>query len=95
MFRNFKSSGYNLEESKVVGLRLISLIIIITFAYSLATFNVQKIPKIGGQKYVGIIKEYGRTERRHSSFYIGLYSQTWASAVSSAERLDLWMIVGD
>ncbi|VXD16299.1 hypothetical protein PL9631_230002 [Planktothrix paucivesiculata PCC 9631] len=25
------------------------------------------------------IKEYGRIERRHSSFYIGLYGQTWVN----------------
>ena len=25
------------------------------------------------------VKEYGRNERRHSSFYTGLYGQTWLS----------------
>ena len=25
------------------------------------------------------MREYGRSERRHSSFYIGLYGQTWVS----------------
>lgn len=56
MFRDFKSGGYNLEESNVSGNRLISLIIIISFAYSLATFNGKKIKQLGGQKYVGRVK---------------------------------------
>ena len=35
------------------------------------------------QKYVGRIKEYGRVQRRHSSFYIGLYGQTWVNFMES------------
>ena len=77
MFRDFKSGGYNLEETNVSGNRLLSLVLIIAFAYSQATFQGQKIKRIGVQKYVARVKEYGRLTRRHSSFYIGLYSQTW------------------
>ena len=35
------------------------------------------------QKYVGRVKEYGRIQRRHSSFYIGLYGQTWVDFLAS------------
>lgn len=35
------------------------------------------------QKYIGRIKEYGRVKRRHSSFYIGLYGQTWVNLMES------------
>jgi hypothetical protein len=38
----------------------------------------QKIKTIGIQKYVGRLTEYGRSIRRHSSFWIGLYGQCWA-----------------
>jgi len=34
---------------------------------------------MGLQKYVGRVKEARRAERRHSSFYIGLYGQTWVN----------------
>jgi len=34
---------------------------------------------MGLQKYIGRVKEARRTERRHSSFYIGLYGQTWVN----------------
>ncbi|MEG4634595.1 hypothetical protein QUB56_34455 [Microcoleus sp. AR_TQ3_B6] len=77
MFRDFKSGGYQLEDTNVSGSRLISLILLISFAYTLATFQGQKIKRTGVQNYVARIKEYGRVTRRHSSFYVGLYSQTW------------------
>lgn len=77
MFRDFKSGGYHLEDTNASGERLISLILIITFAYSTATFKGQKIKQIDMQKYVGRVKEYRRLQRRHSSFYVGLYGQTW------------------
>ena len=38
----------------------------------------QKIKTIGVQKYVGRLTEYGRSIRRNSSFWIGLYGQCWA-----------------
>jgi len=39
------------------------------------------------QKYVGRVKEYGRIEKRHSSFYIGLYGQTWVNFSQSCGQL--------
>ena len=81
MFKDFKSGGYNLEETNVSDDRLISLILIIAFAYTLATLNGQKLNKRGVQKYIGRVKEYGRSTRRHSSFYIGLYSQGWVNCL--------------
>jgi hypothetical protein len=83
MFRDFKTGGYNLEDTNVSGNRLISLILIIAIAYSLATFKGERIKSKGIQKYVGRIKEYGRVRRRHSSFYIGLYGQTWVNFIES------------
>ena len=64
MFKDFKSGGYNLEETNVSDDRLMSLILIIAFAYTLATLNGQKIKKLGVQKYIGRVKEYGRSTRR-------------------------------
>jgi hypothetical protein len=79
MFRDFKSGGYQLEQTNVTGGRFNSLILIICLAYSLATFKGQAIKRSGGQKYVGRVKEFGRVRRRHSSFYIGLFSYNWVS----------------
>jgi len=41
MFRDFKSGGDQLEDTNVSGSRLISLILLIAFAYTLATFQGQ------------------------------------------------------
>ena len=79
MFRDFKKGGYNLEDTNVTGERFISLVLLIAIAYSSATIQGQQIKRKGIQKYIARIKEHGRTERRHSSFYIGLYGQTWVN----------------
>ena len=79
MFRDFKKGGYNLEDTNVEGDRFISLVLLIAIAYTSATIQGQQIKRKGIQKYVARIKEYGRSERRHSSFYIGLYGQTWVN----------------
>ena len=79
MFRDFKSGGYNLEGTNVSGERLITLILLIAIAYTSATIQGQQIKRKGVQKSVGRVKEYGRIERRHSSFYIGLYGRTWVN----------------
>lgn len=36
---------------------------------------------MGVQKYVCRVKEPARQERRHSTFYVGLYGKTWADSV--------------
>jgi thiamine kinase-like enzyme len=87
MFRDFKSGGYNLEETNVSGERFITLVILIAIAYTSATIQGQEIKRKGIQKYVGRIKEYGRTERRHSSFYIGLYGNNWVNFMESCIEL--------
>lgn len=79
MFRDFKRGGYNLEGTGVSGKRLIALILLIAIAYTSATMQGRKIKQMGVQKYVGRVKEFGRSQRRHSSFYIGLYGHTWVN----------------
>jgi len=52
------------------------MVLLIAIAYTTATMQGRKIKLMGIQKYIGRLKEAGRNERRHSSFYIGLYGQT-------------------
>jgi len=94
MFRDFKKGGYNLEETNVTGERLVTIILLIAIAYMTATRQGRKMKRRGIQKYIGRVQETGRIERRHSSFYIGLYGQIWvnfveqcAEAVSKLIRL--------
>ncbi|MBF2065974.1 MAG: IS4 family transposase [Calothrix sp. C42_A2020_038] len=79
MFRDFKKVGYNLEDTNLEGTRFISLVLLIAIAYTSATIQGQEIKRKGVQQYIARVKEYGRSERRHSSFYIGLYGQTWVN----------------
>ena len=79
MFRDFKTGGYNLEDTNIIGERFISLVLLIAIAYTGATIQGQQIKRKGVQKYVARVKEYNRLERRHSSFYVGLYGYNWVS----------------
>ena len=79
MFRYFKKGGYNLEDTNVKGERFITLVLLIAIAYTSARIQGQKIKSKGVQKYVARVKEYPRLERRHSSFYVGLYGQSWVT----------------
>lgn len=87
MFRDFKKGGYNLEGTNVTCDRLIVLVLLIAIAYTAATLQGKKIKKMGIQKYIGRVKEVGRTERRHSSFYIGLYGQTWVNFMDGCAHI--------
>lgn len=87
MFRDFKSGGYNLEGTNVEGKRFISLVLIIYFAYTIATLQGQLIKSKGMQKYVARRKEYGRSQRRHSNFYIGIYGQNWVNFIGNCQDL--------
>lgn len=91
MFRDFKKGGYNLEGTGVSGDRLIVLVLLIAIAYSSATIQGRIIKEIGVQKYVGRLQESGRTQQRHSSFYVGLYGQTWVNSMElcAAEMAEL------
>jgi len=79
MFREFKKGGYNLEDTNVKGERFISLVLLIAIAYTGATIQGQEIKRKGVQNYVARVKEYNRLERRHSSFYVGLYGFNWVN----------------
>ena len=65
------------EKSHASNQRLSSLILLIALAYSCAIVQGQKTKAMGVQKYVGRLTECGRSIRRHSSFWIGLYGQCW------------------
>ncbi len=79
MFRDWKLGGYNLEGTRVTGKRFMALILLLSIAYFCATLQGRTIKRIGVQEYIGRLPESRRTQRRHSSFYIGLYGQTWVN----------------
>jgi hypothetical protein len=80
MFRDFKKGGYDLERTKLTGHRLTSLIILITWPYSMATFSGKIIKDKGLAKYVGRVRKNKKMQRRHSNFYIGLHGKDWVDS---------------
>ncbi|NEQ84169.1 MAG: hypothetical protein F6K26_29520 [Moorea sp. SIO2I5] len=75
------------EGTKVTGKRLVSLLILISVAYTVSTFSGQKIKRKGIQQYVGRVKEVKRIFSRHSDFYIGLYGYNWINFYSTLDQL--------
>ena len=80
MFRDFKKGGYDLERSKLTGHRLIPVIILMTLAYSMATFSGKIIKDKGLAKYVGRVRTNQKMRRRHSNFDIGLHGKDWVDS---------------
>jgi hypothetical protein len=81
MFRDCKSGGYNLEATQVSEQRLNTLIFLIAIAYTSAIIQGGKIKRMGVQKYVCRVKEVKRTQRCHSTFYVGLHGRQWVDSV--------------
>ena len=81
MFRDCKSGGYNLEGTGVSGERLITRILLMALAYSTAVIQGGEIKQMGVQKYVARVKESGRSQRRRSTFGVGLDGQMWVNSM--------------
>jgi hypothetical protein len=81
MFRDFKKGGYNLEATQLEGKRLLSLLIIITLAYTEAILWGDSLQSKGVSHYVGRPQEAQRSTRRHSRFYLGLHGRDWVDSI--------------
>jgi len=77
LFKDCKTGGYNLEETKVNETRFLALVLLIAMAYSLATLQGEWMKKLGVEIYVGRIKEHKDKTPRLSEFSLGLYGQRW------------------
>ena len=77
MFRDLKSGGYSLEETRVEGKRFMTIVLLIAIAYTCATTQGQQIKQQALQKYIARPETSGRTHRRHSAFYVGLAVYRW------------------
>jgi hypothetical protein len=81
MFKDCKTGGYNLEDTKVNDARFLALFLLIAIAYSLAICQGEFLKVMGVQEYICRIEEAQRREPRHSDFWIGLYGQAWGYAM--------------
>jgi hypothetical protein len=80
MFKDCKTGGYNLEGCQASPDRLIALMIVIALAMTSAWLQGKRTRLQRQEKYVCRPQETGRTRRRHSNFWIGLYGENWLIA---------------
>lgn len=76
-FKDCKSGGYHLEETRVNETRFLALVLVIVLAYSLATLQGQQMQKLGVEAYAGRIQKHQDKTPRHSDFSYALYGQRW------------------
>jgi len=77
LFKDCKTGGYHLEDTKVNQPRFLALVLLIALAYSLATIHGQWLRKLGIGIYAGRIQEHNDKTPRQSDFSLGLYGQRW------------------
>jgi hypothetical protein len=58
-----------------------TLILLITLAYTQATLSGEIIKEQGLIKYIGRVQEKGRSQKRHSNFYVGLHANSWVESL--------------
>ena len=88
MFRDFKGGGYNLEKTNLTGDRLSKLLILLSLAYLKSIIQGIHIKSKQVQEYLGRKTESHRKYARHSTFYIGLWGESWVDSMSNN-----WQIV--
>ncbi|HEY9852937.1 MAG TPA: IS4 family transposase [Leptolyngbyaceae cyanobacterium] len=86
MFKDCKTGGYNLEGSQASPDKLVRLILLIAIAMTTAWLQGEKISILGKSTYICRPKEAGRTKRRHSNFWVGLYGHNWIAAFHECQE---------
>lgn len=88
MFRDFKGGGYNLERTNLTGERLSKLLILLSLAYLKSIIQGIEIKSKQVQEYLSRKTESHRKYARHSTFYIGLWGESWVDSMFSN-----WLVV--
>lgn len=83
MFRDFKGGGYNLERTNLTDERLGKLLILLSLAYLKSIIQGIEIKSKQVQEYLGRKTESHRKYARHSTFYIGLWGESWVDSMFS------------
>ena len=83
MFRDFKGGGYNLERTNLTGDRLSKLLILLSLAYLKSIIQGIDIKSKQIQEYLGRKTESHRKYARHSTFYVGLWGESWVDSMSN------------
>ncbi|MDB9518394.1 IS4 family transposase [Roseofilum reptotaenium CS-1145] len=87
LFKDCKTGGYNLEETRVNEQRLLATILVIAMAYTWATLQGIAWGKMSINSYLARPTEKERKVKRHSHFYMGCYGLLWVHAFQSWSSL--------
>ena len=74
---------YNLEKTNLTGDRLSNLLILLSLAYLKSIIQGIDIKSKQVQEYLGRKTEKYRKYARHSTFYVGLWGESWVDSISS------------
>jgi transposase len=77
LFKDVKTSGYHLEDTKVNDIRFSALFLLVMIAYTFTTIYGQELQAIGVSTYAGRVKEVTDKTPRTSDFRFGLYGYAW------------------
>ena len=80
MLSDCKKGGYNLEGSQANIQCLTNLILLVAIPYTASFYHGNYIKKLECQRYICRLNEPGRRDRRHSNFWVGIYSELWVLA---------------
>ena len=86
MFKDCRTGGYNLEDSQASQDKLVRLVLLIAIAMTTAWLQGEKTSILRKSPYICRQKEAGRTKRRHSKFWVGLYGHNWIVAFHECEE---------
>ena len=81
MFRDCKSGGYNLESTRVDATRFLALVLLITFAYWLATIAGNEFQSNHLVAYLGRSEKTPNNFPHHSIFWLGLSGYAWSQSL--------------
>jgi len=74
------------EGSQASQDKLVRLVLLIAIRMTTAWLQGEKTSILGKSPYIGRQKKAGRTKRRHSNFWVGLYGHNWRVAFHECEE---------
>jgi len=90
MFRDLKTGGNNIENTKVNDRRLMALVLLISIAYTLATLRgASDLQHRTIAEYICRPTETGRSTEDYSTFWMGLHAPDWGQSFQNWSDLAL------
>ena len=89
MFKHCKTGGYNLELTRVKPTRLLAIILLIAFSYTLSTLDGYSIQHSPVSAYSTRVHKQPHLLPHHSDFVIALFAHAWVNAMTLWSELAL------